>query len=188
MNKWQEYYKDTKSKPPSKLLQEALSFVEDKTDALDLGAGALVDSKYLLLNGFNVVAVDQEKFNEQIQNDKFSFIQSSFNDYEFSRAQFDLITAQFSLPFNGNDGFIELWGKIIASLKSNGIFVGQFFGQNDQWNVPGSELVFHSKKEVDNLLMGLEILKLEEVEEDSKLANKKFKHWHIFHFIVRKTK
>lgn len=186
MNKWQGYYKDTKDKPPSKFLLEALSLVENKSRALDLGAGALVESKYLLSLGFDVVAVDQERFPEQISDSKFTFVQSSFKDYQFPKDSFDLITAQFSLPFNGIEGFSELWNRIILSLKHKGIFVGQLFGENDEWNVAGSELVFHSKKEVEGLLTGLEVLKLEEVNKDNILSNGKPKHWHIFHIIVRK--
>jgi len=132
MNKWQEYYEDTKSKSPSKMLLEALPFVENKSKALDLGAGALVESKYLLSMGFDVVAVDQERFPEEITNDKFKFVQGSFKDYEFPKESFDLITAQFSLPFNGKNGFTELWNKVVASLKTNGVFVGQLLVLNDE--------------------------------------------------------
>lgn len=85
MSKWQNYYQDTKSKPPSKMLLGALSFVEDKSRALDLGAGASVESKYLLSLGFNVTAVDQEEFPEQILDNNFEFIRSSFKDYEFPK-------------------------------------------------------------------------------------------------------
>lgn len=186
MSPWQKYYEDTKSKPPSKLVVEALSFVNNKSKALDLGAGALVESKYLLSQGFEVVAVDQEKFPENIPNDKFKFIQSAFKDYEFPRDNFDLITAQFSLPFNGKDGFDSLWNKIMASLNPEGIFTGQLFGLNDEWNVPESELIFHSKEQVEHLLLGMEVLKLEEIDKDGKLSNGNPKHWHVFHIIARK--
>lgn len=186
MSKWQGYHEDTKSKPPSKLLVEALSFVENKSKALDLGAGALVDSKYLLSLGFEVIAVDQEKFIE-IPDDKFRFVKSLFNEYEFPNNNFDLISAQFSLPFNGKEGFNILMGKLIASLKPKGIFTGQLFGLNDEWNTPESELVFHSKNQVIELLSGMEVLKLEEVDKDGKLSNGTPKHWHIFNIIARKN-
>lgn len=186
MSKWQSYYDDTKDRQPAKILVEALSFVANKNRALDLGAGALTDSKYLLSLGFEVVAVDQERFSDQIDDDKFSFVQSSYGDYEFTENSFDLISAQFSLPFNGADGFEVLWQKIISSLKSGGIFVGQLFGLNDEWNNSETKLVFHSKKQVEDLLAGLEILKLVEIERDGKLASGEPKHWHLFNIIIRK--
>jgi len=168
-------------------LLEALSYVENRYKALDLGVGALVESKYLLSQGFEVIAVDQEKFSEELSNTGFKFIQSSFKDYEFPKDAFDLITAQFSLPFNGKSDFKVLWSKIVVSLKSGGVFVGQLFGINDEWNVDGSELAFHSKEEVKELLTGLEVLKLEEVDKDGKLSNGNPKHWHVFHIIARKA-
>lgn len=187
MSKWQKYYEDTKSKPPAKLLVEALSFVDNKVRALDLGSGALVDSKYLLSLGFEVVAVDQENYAEEIVDDKFRFICSSFADYQFPQDSFNLINAQFSLPFHGQDAFEMLWKRIIAALKHNGVFVGQFFGLNDEWNVDETKLIFHSKNQIESLLKGLEVLKLVEIEKDGVLANGKTKHWHTFHVIVRKN-
>jgi tellurite methyltransferase len=99
-----------------------------------------------------------------------------------------LITAQFSLPFNGKEGFDVLWNKIVASLKPRGVFTVQLFGINDDWNVDGSKLVFHSRKEVEELLTGLEVLKLEEVDKDGKLSNRNPKHWHVFHIIARRVR
>lgn len=186
MNKWQEYYKNTKNNPPSKLVQMGVSFIDHKSKALDLGAGGLVDSEYLLSLGFEVIAVDKEKPPKQIINDKFEFIQSLFKDYDFPKSAFDLINAQFSLPFNGQDTFSFVWEKILSSLKPQGVFVGQLFGLNDEWNVPGTKLAFNSKEQVESLLAGLEVLKLEEVEKDGKIADGTPKHWHVFHIIARK--
>lgn len=186
MSKWQGYYEDTKNKPVSKLLLEALPLVVNRGRALDLGAGALVDSKYLLSLGFVVVALDQEKFAEQIVDEKFTFVQSAYNDYEFPEASFDLISAQWSLPFQGPVDFEKLWRKMIDSLKPGGLFVGQLFGLNDEWNLSDTKLAFHSKEQVGKLLAELEILKLEELERDGELANGQPKHWHVFYVIARK--
>ncbi len=48
---WEEYYRRLKGKPPRPLLVKALAFVGNKHAALDLGAVALNDSIYLLLQG-----------------------------------------------------------------------------------------------------------------------------------------
>lgn len=187
MSTWQGYYQNTKDKPPSKWLLEALPFVKNKVKALDLGAGALVESKYLLSLGFEVVAVDKELFRGQIVNGKFTFVQSAYGDYAFPVGDFDLVTAQYALPFNGQSGFTELWEKIVSSLKPDGVFVGQLFGPRDEWNVDETKLAFHTRAQIEALLAGLEVLKLEEVEKDGKLANGSPKHWHIFHIIFRRN-
>lgn len=186
MNKWEIYYKNTKNNPPSHLLTEAVPFVVNKNQALDLGAGALNDSKYLLTSGFSVVAVDKEKFSEQVSDEKYVFVQSLFKDYNFPEDAFDLINAQFSLPFNDKESFLVVWEKVINSLGPKGVFTGQLFGLRDEWNVPGSKLVFHSRDEVVGLLSNLDILKLEEIEEKGKIADGTFKHWHYFNIIACK--
>lgn len=185
MSNWTQHYQNTKNYPPPPLLVEALSFVAHKSKALDLGAGALTASKYLLSIGFDVTAVDKEPCFEQIPDIKFSFIQSSFKDFEFPKNTFDLISSQYALPFNGVDGFSSVWTNMISSLTKGGIFVGQLFSTNDEWNVPGSHLIFHSKSEVQELLKGLEILKLQEVEKGGTLANGTPKHWHLFNIIAQ---
>jgi hypothetical protein len=183
---WNEYYKLTKNRLPSPLLVQAITFINKKETALDLGTGALVDSKYLLTQGFEVVAVDKEKPPEEIMNDRFKFVQNSFRDYDFPRNTFDLINAQFALPFNGKESFNLIWERLLSSLKLGGIFVGQFFGLEDEWNVPDTKLVFHSKEQVEKLLNGLEVLELKEINKDGKLANGRPKHWHFFNVIARK--
>ena len=54
MSHWSQYIAKTKNKSPRPLLVRALSYVKNKNKALDLGAGALNDSRYLLENGFKV--------------------------------------------------------------------------------------------------------------------------------------
>jgi hypothetical protein len=187
MNTWQEYYQNTKDKPASELLKLSMKFVSNKSTALDLGSGALADSKYLLSEGFEVIAVDKEEISDEIANDKFKFIRSSFEDYNFPTSLFNLINAQFSLPFNGRESFLYVWEKMLSSLKTDGIFVGQLFGEKDEWNKPGTGLAFFSRNQIKFLLNGTEILKFEEIEKDGRLANDDSKHWHFFDIIARQT-
>lgn len=60
-NTWGEFYSITKDRPASALLQRAIKFVQNKNSALDLGAGALKDTKFLLTEGFqSIIIVDSE--------------------------------------------------------------------------------------------------------------------------------
>ena len=57
--KWQQYYEQTKERPPSVLLVEAFAYIGER--ALDLGAGALKDTRYLLAQDFkHVTVIDSE--------------------------------------------------------------------------------------------------------------------------------
>ncbi len=63
---WNIYVKETKNRPPRPLLVKALSFVTERSTALDLGAGALTDTAYLVKQGFkHVVAVDQDNLAQE---------------------------------------------------------------------------------------------------------------------------
>jgi hypothetical protein len=52
---WQQYYENTEAKPHSKYLEQGLTFLKHKESALDLGAGGLMDSAFLVEFGFNKV-------------------------------------------------------------------------------------------------------------------------------------
>lgn len=189
---WDKYYQKHANREPRKLLVEAVSFCQKKEMALELGAGALTEARYLLKEGFEkVIAIDDS---DQFQimagksmGDDLEMCVVSFHNLHLDKEKYNLVSAQFSLPFYGPDGFPGFVKMIVESLKPGGIFVGQFFGVNDSWNVPNSKLVFHTKKQISDLLSDLEMLKLEEVERDIVDDNKKNKHWHIYNFIVKKT-
>ncbi len=189
---WKKYYEQTKGRPPSKLLVAAVTFVNSKIAALDLGSGALKDSRYLLAQGFEEVwAIDKEPVPEEIlaeiNNPRFHFIQSTFADFDFPENKFNLANASYSLPFNSPETFVAVWSSVVKSLVSNGIFAGQFFGVRDEWNTPGKDMVFHGGQDVQDLLKDFKILQLGEEERDGLTANGESKHWHVFNVIAQKT-
>lgn len=188
---WDQHYKDTKDKPPSELLVQALGYVINKNNAIDIGAGAtLRDAKYLLDQGFeNVTVVDQEESvaaaAEKIGSKKLHCYISKFAEFEFPENEYDLANANYSLPFNPPEDFDKVFSRIKNSLVKGGIFCGQFFGVNDDWN-KSPHLSFHTKEQVLGLLQGMEVLHLEEKEFDGKLASGAPKHRHVFDVIARK--
>ena len=189
MDIWGKYFDKTKNKPPRPLLVEALGYVNERGQALDLGAGALNDSAYLVEQGFNVTALDKksvaEFFNVEVPEEKFQYVIEPFETFEFPDRKFDLVNAQFSLPFIRPENFPKVFASIKNSLRNNGIFVGQLFGNRDSWSSNPSR-TFHSKKEARDLFEDFEILKFIEEERDGQTAIGEDKHWHIFHFIARK--
>lgn len=191
MSHWDEFLKITAEQPPSPLLLRALPFVPKRDSALDLGAGALRDTRFLLEDGFlEVVAVDSEpkvaEFARSLASPKLRYLTSKFEEFDFPLANYDLINAEWSLPFISPGSFDIVWERIKAALTKEGIFVGQLFGVNDEWNVLGRNMTFHTAEQVNQLLADLEILVLEEEEKDSTTANGTPKHWHVFHIIARK--
>jgi len=75
--------------------------VPQKGRALDLGAGAGRDTRYLLQQGFHVTAVDNDPqavaMLRSFPEEKLQVVQAAFEDVAFET--YDLINAQFALPF-----------------------------------------------------------------------------------------
>lgn len=190
-NTWENHYQNTKHNPPAKLLQQAIAFVTHRHKALDLGAGALSDTKFLIREGFDSITVLDQQASVKTALDELSsntvvFVQSSFEDFLFPENEYDLINAQYSLPFNKPSSFNEMFSKLSKSLQAGGIFTGQFFGLNDEWNKNKREMTFHSLEQVQKLLQNFRIIELREEEKDSRLANGDPKHWHVFHVIAQR--
>lgn len=188
---WKSYVAQTKSAKPRPLLIEAVQIVKEKNEALDLGAGALNEVKYLLDAGFqHITAVDSQpvaqEIYEQLPKNRVLYEINTFDKFSFEENKYDLINAQYSLPFNPRKTFVEVWTRVVNSLKSEGVFVGQLFGNRDEWNKEGSKLTFHTKEEAEQLMNGLKIVKFEEEDKEGKTAAGPVKHWHVFHFIAKK--
>lgn len=188
----QKYYDKRKGLPPRPLLVEALQYVRQRHHALDIGSGSLNDSFFLLREGFqSVTAVDPApqalRFSLDHQHENLRFVSGKIEEFDFSGSPFDLINAQFSLPFISDEqAFHGVWERIGQSLVSGGIFCGQLFGVNDEWNHDASRMVFHTRDQVDDLLTLFHKIKLLEKEGAGKTGLGQSKYWHVFHFIVQK--
>ncbi len=188
MTDWETYYNQHLSRSPRSIVVRAVSHSKNKDKALDIGAGTLVESKFLLDSGFSkVVAIDSspeiENFAKAINDKRLEVHVNPFQDLVLATEDYDLISAQYALPFYGPKGFEEFIAKLISSLKIGGIFVGQFFGERDGWNNGTKNMAFQTKEEAQKLLEDLSLIEFTEEEKDGKVASGEDKHWHVFHFI-----
>lgn len=187
---WDGYYKKTEEYPPRPLLIEAVKLVLEKEAALDLGAGALNDTEYLLNEGFEkVVAIDKESAvldrSKEVNDERLQVIITPFELYEFPPSTFDIVNAQYSIPFVSPELCEEVMKKIFTSLKEGGIFTGQLFGNRDGW-INNLDMTFHTKEEIDMLFSGMKEVDIREIEKDGETAGGEAKHWHFFNIIARK--
>lgn len=187
---WSTYYEKTKNKPPRELLVKALVYVANKGSAIDIGAGALNDTRYLLEQGFEVTAIDSEpsllEHAASLHNPRLHPAVASYDAFDFPNEKYDIASAMFALPFNPPESFNAMFAKLKNSLKQGGIFCGQFFGVRDEWNKPSRHMTFHTQEQIEKLLEGFEVIFLGEEEKDGSTAAGASKHWHIFHIIAKK--
>ncbi len=185
---WETFYSHTKDRPPWPLLVRAISLLPSKGRALDLGAGAGRDTRYLLQQGFHVTAVDSDPHAIALLNsspqENLRVVKASFEDFAFEL--YDLINAQFALPFTSQQRFHEVFERVKRAITPGGLFVGQFFGIHDQWNTPEHAMTFLTKEQAEAALRDMDIIEFHEEDMDGHIADESPKHWHTFHTIARR--
>ena len=190
---WANFAAVTKDHEHHFLVERAEALVPaDKQEryALDLGCGAGRNTRFLLSRGWHVTAVDAEPAAiaavSEIKNEDLSVVQSRFEDFQFGEARYDLVCAQFTLPFTPRDKFPVVWAGLKRAIKPGGYFEGQFFGTRDEWNMPGSPVSFVTRGKLDELLEGLSPVEVTEEDKEGGTATGATKHWHVFHVIAKK--
>ena len=191
MKNIEKYYENTANANPNYTVKKFIELNVKPGNAIELGCGAGRDTVYLIKNGWNVLSIDREDVSCRIESKlnkeevkKFKFSQQKFENIKLEKN--NLVVANFSIPFCNKNNFKELWNKINNSILKDGYFVGNFFGNNDEWKSTKEEMTFMTKKQVLELFENFEIIEIKEVEKDNLTGLGKMKHWHIFNVIAQK--
>ncbi len=186
---WLRYYENRGTKPRSEVI-ESIKYVQEPCDALDLGSGAFVESKYLLGNGFSVLAVDPEEglksIARELASERFNFECSKIEDFNFPLNVFGFVCANYSLPFIPKSKIQRVFRSIRNSMQNNGILCLQLFGINDGLNKRWRSTAFYSEDEVIHLIEKFEILNIDSLEGFRKLADGRTNYSHVFKLILKK--
>ena len=159
---WEDYYRAIEGRAPRRLFLDALDFAQGPGIAVDLGCGDGTETLALLADGWAVVA--------------------PFHEAELPQA--DLVYAGLSLPFCDPADFGEAWTRSAGAVRPGGVLAAHFFGPRDSW-AGSPDMTFHARDDLDALLEGFEIRRLEEQDEDGAAVSGP-KHWHVFHVIAQR--
>ena len=196
---WEQYNARTRDREPEQTLLRALRSFEKSTraaplKAVDLGAGGGRDTRELLKRNWDVLAIDvTPRSLQEITASAKAFpgrlqtMVASFQSMKLQANTADLVNASYSLPFVPKNQFPAVWKKITAVMKDGGIFAGQFFGVQDEWN-NNKDMTFFDIDEVKKLLEGFEVGYLAEVHSIEPGGGAPRKHWHYFNVVTRKLK
>jgi len=199
-HRWSSYYKVVEGRPPRTTLTKALELFAADADfkvekkrrfAVDLGCGNGRDTAELLRQNWRVLAIDgQAEAIEQLRQRKDlnrTYLEARVQKFEDLTLppEVDLINASFCLPFCPAEHFSELWDVIVSSLRTGGRFSGQLFGDRDSWAAL-SDIVTHTRSQVDQLLQLFIVEFFEEEEHPGKTALGEDKYWHLYQIVARK--
>lgn len=185
---WTPYY-DATGDDPRETLVDALDRFETPGLAVDLGSGTGRDTAELVRRGWRVIAVDADpeakaRLEARTDLDHTRVTMQSVRIEDATWPAVDLVNSSFTLPFLAETDLRALFARIVGSLRAGGRFCGQLFGDRDSW--AGDGVTCFTRAEVDELLSGLSIERLDEEEQDSEDALGRPKHWHVFHVVARK--
>lgn len=191
---WREYYELIGKKGYTKNLEESINYCEEKDFALDIGAGNLRDTKFLLEKGFAVTAIDtsseSERLAKELNNSSLNMFTGRIGQFDFPENHFSLVNAQGILFHIYKDRFDIVFNKIKRSLKSGGVLCADFIGENDDWNLEGGIKYILTKENLDKLQNDFIIKTLHDYEVDESEETREMKarytdnpdykpkHWH----------
>jgi len=199
------YLEGTADAPPREQLVRALGLrcpAGVPRRALDVGCGPGKEIVELLRAGWTVVAI--EPYPEMLAlarrraerecgpevADGVLFLAGTLEDHAgaLDPGSFGLVHAGFVLPFVRPSRFEPTFARLREAIAPGGLFVGQFFGPNDEFvrTAGPDEVSAHDVAEIRRLLASFEVLEHEEVAREGQIGRGRAKHWHVHHVIARR--
>ncbi|MFM1867833.1 MAG: hypothetical protein RL591_1241 [Planctomycetota bacterium] len=168
--------------------------------ALDIGCGPGRELVSLLDAGFDVDAFDPypemlERARRAIAvvaltSSRVRLAVGTLEDHAaaLERDRYDLVHAGFVLPFVRTAAFDRCWNAVVTSLRNGGVFVGQFFGPNDEFIRTSKlgEMSSHTRDELDRLFADWDVVEREEVDRQGAVGRGVPKWWHVHHIVAKR--
>jgi SAM-dependent methyltransferase len=176
---------------PNLLLLHALDILKVRNGhALDIGAGPLNDTRFLLRAGFSVDAVDRDPHTlalaTALHDPRFNFFHADIRDVPIATAAYSLIVAIHVLPFLPRADLPRIISSIIDGLSNGGILCCTFLGPDDSWAQKRPHMTFYSRSELHSMFTRLQPIVFSDCRYDGTNAKNDPKHWHVLRCILRK--
>jgi len=185
---WTEYYRASAERGPNPFWARVEPFLPSGGRALDLGAGNGSGTRFLLDRGFEVTAIDsQPESIEYLQGlcPEAEIRLSRFEDLVLEPGAWDVVMGVFAFFFVSGVEFPRFWDQVRGSVRPGGLLGGQLLGPKDDWATRGYAV--HTATEVTALTMEFEMIFREEVDRPGQTIQGVPKHWHVHHFLGRRT-
>lgn len=185
------FTKHTKKNIPNRALVRLIEGLGCQScKALDIGAGPLVETKFLLEKGYSVDAIDNDPESalsaSKIENQKFSFFHTDVTEFDFKEGEYDLVVSLLALPFVNQKDFKYIFNKILYCLKPGGYLCFSLFGDRDGWANSRETMTFLTRENVESMLSVFDVIRFIEDDDIAPTASGKIKNWHIYTIIAKK--
>jgi hypothetical protein len=191
MYNWSSFINKTKDLLPRELLVKGCKYIKNYNYALDFGAGGLRDTKYLIKFPFKEIDIldscpDTEQLAGNLNKENLKVYIQRYESFKYPNAKYDLINAEFSLPFISKKSQKDILNSLIKSLTNGGIFVGNFFGLEDSWNDGKHKgISFYSIDQIREILKDLKIIFIEEKKYNKEsVVDGVQEKWNVIEFIA----
>jgi SAM-dependent methyltransferase len=173
------------------LLREALRRTGiDSGRALDLGAGAHGESRFLAARGLSVDAVDQDPIAVRLGRSAalpgLTVHQRDVRDFPIRADTYDVVVALHVLPFLPGADLPAVASAIVAGLRPGGVLCVTLFGPRDSWVTGPEPVTGTTEREAAALFPGMQPLHHVEREHDGPDAEGTPKHWHVLGQVLRR--
>jgi hypothetical protein len=192
---WAAYYRYTLGREPRPLFLRGLEAMAEAGaagpgSAVEVGFGDGTETLALLEAGWRVTAIDSAQAAAEIleprvpatARGRLTLLTAPAGDVELP--PLDLFYSAYVLSYVAPDAFARLWGRVRAGLRGGGFVVVNIFGDRHEWATE-PHTTFLPRAEVEQLLEGLDVVALDEVEEDGN-SFKGPTHWHYFDIVARR--
>lgn len=162
MDRREAYHKRVGDTPNLLVIHALKNYVTGRRASLDLGAGNLRDSKFLLSKGFaRVVAVDQSEDSLAFSVPGVELHIAPIQTWKPEEGSFDFAFSCNTLFFLSREQTVNVFQNVLNGLRSGGIFACNVLGEKDSLIRPGWSCVFTVERLI-SICEGFEVLGLGE--------------------------
>jgi len=181
------YAELSKGKKANFFVRRAFKLLNKAESALDVGAGSLRNTKFLLEKGLDVTALDLDPIILEaaaaVNNERLTASVADITKFEYSN-KYDLVLSINVLSFLTKGALLELLPKLKNSLAQDGILCVTLFGVSDEW-AHKENMSFFDCDEAKALFDDMNLVVFIEEESEGTLIQGGPKHWHLFRIIAK---